>query len=99
VALAKTRTLYRKRKGAAPVVFQDVVPFFRHLEPHRRRIGAKVEIGCNDFQGADLSRRLLHGSAARLSFLGFQAKVQRLDHLQAPEQLLNRAGFVKLRVR
>ena len=29
-----------------------------------RRSGAKVEIGCNDFQGADLSRRLLHGSVA-----------------------------------
>ena len=24
------------------------------------RVGVKVEIGCNDFQGADLSRRLLH---------------------------------------
>jgi len=26
-----------------------------------------MQIGCNDLQGADLSRRLLHGSAPKLS--------------------------------
>src|ERR1700674_4369270 len=47
-----------------PVIFQDVVPFSATHETRRSRSGAKVEIGCNDFQGADLSRRLLHGSVA-----------------------------------
>jgi hypothetical protein len=30
-----------------------------------------VQIGCNDLQGADLSRRLLHGSMPKPSPLGF----------------------------
>ena len=37
------------------------------MRTSRRRAGAKVQIGCNDLQGADLSRRLLHGSAPKLS--------------------------------
>ena len=45
-----------------PVIFQHVVPFSREHESRSRRSGAKVEIGRNDFQGADLARRLLHGS-------------------------------------
>jgi hypothetical protein len=46
------------------VIFQDVVPFASAHKTRRSRSGAKVEIGCNDFQGADLSRRLLRGSVA-----------------------------------
>jgi len=45
-----------------PVIFQHVVPFPRKHDSRRRRSGAKVEIGPNDFQGADLPRRLLHHS-------------------------------------
>jgi hypothetical protein len=55
-------------KGGAPVIFQHVVPFPRGHEPSRSRSGAKVQIGRNDLQGADLSRRLLHGSVARTRF-------------------------------
>jgi hypothetical protein len=44
------------------VIFQDVVPFAATHKTRRSRSGAKVKIGCKDFQGADLSRRLLHGS-------------------------------------
>ena len=29
-----------------------------------------MQIGCNDLQGADLSRRLLHGSVPELSPIG-----------------------------
>ena len=46
------------------MIFQDVVPFSATHKTRRSRSGAKVEVGCNDFQGADLSRRLLHGSVA-----------------------------------
>ncbi|HEV7220526.1 MAG TPA: hypothetical protein VGN39_16775, partial [Terriglobales bacterium] len=46
----------------APVIFQHVVPLPGLHEHRRRRSGAKVQIGCKDLQGADLSRRLLHGS-------------------------------------
>src|SRR6266403_1880281 len=49
------------------VIFQHVVPLPRPYERSRRRSGAKVQIGCNDLQGADLSRRLLHRSAPKLS--------------------------------
>jgi hypothetical protein len=44
------------------VIFQDVVPFATTSKTRSRGSGAKVEIGCKDFQGADLSRRLLPGS-------------------------------------
>jgi hypothetical protein len=53
-----------------PVIFQDVVPFSREHQHRSRRSGAKVGIGRNDFQGADLSRRLLHGSAPKSSLVG-----------------------------
>src|ERR1700675_2229222 len=46
------------------MIFQDVVPFAATHKTRRSRSGAKVEISRNDFQGADLSRRLLHGSVA-----------------------------------
>jgi hypothetical protein len=36
------------------VIFQHVVPLSRPYERRRRRSGAKVQIGCNDLQGADL---------------------------------------------
>jgi hypothetical protein len=52
------------------VIFQHVVPPPRLYEYRRRRSGAKVQIGCNDLQGADLSRRLLHGSVPELSPVG-----------------------------
>jgi len=29
-----------------------------------------VQIGCNDLQGGDLSRRLLHGSVPELGLIG-----------------------------
>jgi len=45
-------------QGGQGVIFQDVVPFSTTQETRRRRSGAKVEIGFNDFQGADLPRRL-----------------------------------------
>jgi hypothetical protein len=51
-----------RRIGGPAVIFQHVVPFSREHESRRRRSRAKVEIGRNDFQGADLSRRRLHGS-------------------------------------
>ena len=54
-----------------------------------------MEIGCNYFQGADLSRRLLHGSTDRLRFLGFQTTVQRLDHLQVPHTPSLRVGIFR----
>jgi hypothetical protein len=38
--------------------------FAASQKARRSRSGAKVEISHNDFQGADLSRRLLHGSVA-----------------------------------
>jgi len=66
------------------VIFQDVVPFSGEPQRRRRRSGAKVEIGRNDFEGADLSRRLCtaqhqnQASSARLRW------VQCLDNLQAP---------------
>ena len=44
-----------REKGGATVIFQHVVPIFRPYERRRRRSGAKVQIGCNDLQGADLS--------------------------------------------
>jgi hypothetical protein len=53
--------------AARAVIFKHVVPLPRPHERRRRRSGAKVQIGCNDLQGADLSRRLLHGSAPKLS--------------------------------
>jgi hypothetical protein len=40
------------------VIFQDVVPFAATHKARRSRSGAKVEIGCNDFLGAHLQRRL-----------------------------------------
>jgi hypothetical protein len=49
------------------VIFQHVVLIPRQRERCRRRSGAKVQIGCNDLQGADLSRRLLHGSVLKPS--------------------------------
>jgi hypothetical protein len=51
------------------VIFQHVVPTPRPYERRRRRSGAKVQIGCNDLQGADLSRRLLHGSMPKPSLI------------------------------
>ncbi len=36
------------------MIFQHVVPLSREHESRRRRSGAKVEIGRNDFQGAEL---------------------------------------------
>jgi hypothetical protein len=53
-----------------PVIFQDVVPFSATDKTSRRRSGAKVQIGCNDLQGADLLRRLLHGSVLKSSLVG-----------------------------
>jgi len=46
------------------VVFQGVVPFAAIHKTRGSGSGAKVEIGCNDFQGTDLLRRLLHGLVA-----------------------------------
>jgi hypothetical protein len=43
-----------------------------------------VQIGCNDLQGADLSRRLLHGSVPNQALSVRLRWVQRLDNLQAP---------------
>jgi hypothetical protein len=56
-----------------------------HSQPYdrrRRRSGAKVQIGCNDLQGADLSRRLLHGSMPKPSpiRLGFDGNNVLRDH-------------------
>ena len=42
-----------------------------------------MQIGCNDLQGADLSRRLLHGSVPNSARSVRFRRVQRLDHLQA----------------
>jgi hypothetical protein len=47
-------------KGGAPVIFQQVVPFFAPREDSSSRLGAKVQISRIDLQGTDLSRRLLH---------------------------------------
>src|ERR1700691_2890291 len=55
--------------GGLAVIFQPVVPTPRPYERRRRRSGAKVQIGCNDLQGADLSRRLLHGSMPKPSLI------------------------------
>jgi hypothetical protein len=56
--------LQRTQMSGAPVIFQDVVPFATTHKTRRSRSGAKVEIGCNDFQGTDLSCHLLHESVA-----------------------------------
>jgi len=53
-----------RHKDGAPVIFQHVVPLLRGRTTRSSRCGAKVEISRNDFQGADLPRRLLHGSTA-----------------------------------
>jgi hypothetical protein len=71
------------------MVFQDVVPSTREHEHRRRRISAKVEIGCNDFQGADLPRRLLHCSDSQSETVGLFSQVQRLDRSQAPPAFLS----------
>jgi hypothetical protein len=47
-----------------------------------------VQIGCNDLQGADLSRRLLHGSVPNQALSVRLRWVQRLDNLQAPSVLI-----------
>jgi len=60
----------RAVSGGPPVIFQHVVPLSRPHERRRRRSGAKVQIGCNDLQGANLSRRLLHRSVPELSPIG-----------------------------
>jgi hypothetical protein len=46
-----------------------------------------VQIGCNDLQGADLSRRLLHGSMPKPSpiRLGFDGNNVLRDHTQHPQ--------------
>jgi hypothetical protein len=54
----------RRHKDGAPVIFQHVVPLLWGRTTRSSRCGAKVEISRNDFQGADLPRRLLHGSPA-----------------------------------
>ena len=64
------------------MIFQDVVPFAASPRPRSRSGGAKVEIGCNDFQGADLSRRLLHGGPRNGHQITRFSAVQRLEHLQ-----------------
>jgi hypothetical protein len=70
--------------GGDPVIFQYVVPVLGVSLYRGRRGGAKVEIGCNDFQGADLPRLLLHG-LGRASVQNVRSRrEQRLDHLQAP---------------
>ena len=61
------RPPFASRWDGPPVIFQHVVPFPREHEPRRSRSGGKVQIGCNDLQGADLSRRLLHGSVPKPS--------------------------------
>ena len=74
------------RMSGAPVIFQYVVPFLDIRSYRRRRGGAKVEIGSNDFQGADLPRRLLHGlGCASVQYVRSRWE-QRLDHLQAPAE-------------
>jgi hypothetical protein len=56
--------IWQQERGRGLAVnFQHVVPFSDDKEQRRRRSGAKVEISHNDFQGADLARRLLHHSA------------------------------------
>jgi hypothetical protein len=53
--------LLGKCGGGLAVIFQHVVPIADDFVSRSSRGGAKVRIGCNDLQGADLSRRLLHG--------------------------------------
>ena len=67
------------------VIFQYVVPFLDVYLYRRRRGGAKVEIGCNDFQGADLPRRLLHGLGCATVQNVRSRWEQRLDHLQVAQ--------------
>ncbi len=61
------QALPRSCVGGPAVIFQHVVPILRPYGRRSRRSGAKVQIGCNDLQGADLSRRLLHGSVLKPS--------------------------------
>ena len=68
----------------APVIFQDVVPFFERQASSSSRGGVKVEITGKYFQGADLSRRLLHRPCSQACFPAWFGWEQRLDHLQPP---------------
>ena len=67
--------------------FLHVVPFLRGrtTRSSRSRSGAKVEIGRNDFQGADLPRRLLHRSVPEMRrTVQFQQYKVLRDHSQPP---------------
>jgi hypothetical protein len=70
------------------VIFQHDVPFLDVCLYPRRRCGAKVKIGCNDFQGADLRRRLLHGLGCSTVLNVRSRWEQRLDHLQLAQEMI-----------
>ena len=68
--LRRTQIIEHSLAPGLAVIFQHVVPLPRPYERRRRRSGAKVQIGCNDLQGGDLSRRLMHGSVPELGLIG-----------------------------
>jgi hypothetical protein len=62
---------FKKRKGWAPVIFQDVVPLLRG----RTTRSAKVEISPNDFQGGRLAHAWRHNKTGCPTLRGFRRVV------------------------